>query len=789
MNKSITYRLEKNKVFIKSNDRELLIEFINDKIFRVYEELERKTNSFAIENLETKDVELSIEINIDSLIIKSKILSIKVYDNLMLDIYHFDKLLCEDYKGKRNPFKRHAISTYETDEEKEKAKALSLAEGHESNDDDVNHHKIEVLKVNNQNNIYYALGEKTGFLNKQGYEYEMWNTDEPSAHLEYFKTLYKSVPFYISFNNVASYGIFFDNTYKTYFDMGKENSEYIYFGSDNGNLDYYFIYGPSLKDVVSNYISLTGKTPLPKRKMLGIHQSRWSYGTKERVDEIINGYIDNDLPLDVIHLDIDYMDNYKVFTYDKSRFDLKNNIEEWKNKGIEVVTIIDPGTKVEKGYFMYEDGIKNNYFATRNNEVYVNSVWPGKSVFPDFSKEITRNWWGKSQKIMTDFGVSGIWNDMNEPASFEGPLPDDVEFDKDGQKANHLEIHNVYGHLMAKATFEGLKEATNERPYVLTRAAYAGSQKYTSFWTGDNQSLWIHLQMAIPMLCNMSLSGFSFIGTDIGGFGGDVTKELLIRWAQVGVFFPLCRNHSAMMTRDQEPFSFDKETISIYRKALKIRESLIPYYYDLFYHGEQNNTPVMLPLVYYYQDDENTYNLNDQFMIGDSIMVAPVLEQGKTKRMVYLPKGTWYNINNHKTYTGNQYIVEDAPLDTCPIYVKDSSIIPTYDNINHINEQNNIVFNIFPGNSSYEHIYDDGKSYDYRNNILTSYNIKTTQINDNLLIDVDVTNNYKTYENVIYRIYNTKGNIFVDDKLIDTNNKSNYLEIKLDGLSHKLEIK
>ena len=700
MDLNYSYKLNNNKVFINSNNKELLIEFINEQVFRVYQELERPTSSFAIENLNITPVDITVESLEDGLFIKTKILSIKVYADFKLDIYHFDKVLCEDYKGKRNPFKRHAISTYETEEDKQKAKELSLAEGHESKDEDFKHYKIEILKTNNQNNLYYGLGEKTGFLNKAGYEYEMWNTDEPSAHLEYFKTLYKSVPFFITFNKETSYGIFFDNTYKTYFDMGKENNEYIYFASDNGNLDYYFIYGPSIKEVVSNYISLTGATPLPKRKMLGIHQSRWSYGTKERVDEIISGYESNDLPLDIIHLDIDYMDNYKVFTYDKNRFDLKNNITEWNKKGVEIVTIIDPGTKQEDGYFMYDEGVKNNYFATQDNKVYINSVWPGKSAYPDFSKEATRSWWGNAQKIMTDLGVSGIWNDMNEPASFEGPLPDDVQFDNDGKIAYHNEIHNVYGHLMAKATYNGLKEATNERPFVLTRAAYAGSQKYTSFWTGDNQSLWIHLQMAIPMLCNMSLSGFSFIGTDIGGFGGDVTKELLIRWAEVGVFFPLCRNHSAMMTRDQEPFSFDDETTRIYRKALKLRESLIPYYYDLFYHGEKNNTPVMLPLVYFYQDDENTYNINDQFTIGESIMVAPVLEQGKTKRMVYLPKGTWYNINNHKTYQGNNYIIEDAALDTCPIYIKDSSIIPTYENINHINDQNNIVFNIFITNST-----------------------------------------------------------------------------------------
>ena len=757
--KLINYKISCGKVILNYEYRTSYINFINESIFNVYSCISEEVKSYAVENVYVDPVDINIESFNDYLKISFNNISILVYDEFKLDVYYKDILLCEDYKGERNPFIRHALELTEGEEQKEAAKKVSEGEGHKSQDHTYSH-LIEVIKKHQPNSKYYALGEKTGFLNKQGYEYEMWNTDEPAAHLEYFKSLYKSIPFYITLINDLAYGIFFDNTYRTYFDMGKENSDYIYFGADNGNLNYYFIMGPAIKDVVRRYTDLTGKTPLPKKKMLGIHQSRWSYGRNTRVNQIIKGYKENNLPLDVIHLDIDYMDNYKVFTYNSERFDLKNDIARWNSEGIEIITIIDPGVKAEDNYFIYEEGKKNNLFATQHGELYHNRVWPGKSAYPDFTKEKTRSWWANNQQIMVDFGVSGIWNDMNEPASFDGPLPDDVEFENDGRPTNHLEIHNVYGHLMAKATFQGLKDATNERPFVITRACYAGSQKYTTFWTGDNQSLWIHLQMAVPMLCNMSLSGLSFIGTDIGGFGGDVTKELLIRWAEVGSFFPLCRNHASILTRDQEPFAFDQETIDCYKKALNYRAELIPYYYDLFYKGELTGDPVLKPLVYNYQSDENTHELNDEFLIGDNILVSPVLEQGKNKKLVYLPAGNWYNKQDNTFYNGNNYYIIDAPLDTCPIFIKAGSIIPTYKLSEQVENKDSIIFNVYldkdNNNFSYEHLYDDGKSYDYRNEVLTKYVICV--VNNEVTINTTI-NNYQEYKDITINVYYPDGTV------------------------------
>lgn len=761
------------------------IQFITNEIIRFLSILEKKEKSFAIENLKSKTVKYDLIKKENHLEVITPSLKIKIYDEFKVDIYNNDDILiCEDYKENRNPFIRHALEIDESIEDSKKASDVSLGEGHNTTRD-INHHKIEIIKKHHLGDHYYGLGEKTGFLDKKGYEYEMWNTDDPSAHLEYFKSLYKSIPFYTVLNEKYTYGVFYDNTYRTFFDMGKENAEYIYFGADNGNIDYYFISGKTLKNVITNYTYLTGTTPLPKLKTLGAHQSRWSYGSSKRVDQIIDGYIKNDIPLDYIHLDIDYMQDYKVFTINNERFpNFMNKVKSWNEKGIGLITIIDPGVKVEDGYFMYEEGIKNNLFLTRNGEVYENRVWPGKSVYPDFSKETTREWWANATKILTNQGVQGIWNDMNEPASFDGPLEDDVMFENDGKPATHLKMHNIYASLMAKATYKGIKENTSERPFIITRAAYSGSQKYTTFWTGDNQSLWIHLQMAIPMLCNMSLSGLSFIGTDIGGFGGDVTKELLCRWAEVGAYFPLCRNHSSMMTRDQEPFAFDEETIQIYKHALQIRYELIPYYYDLFYQGEKTGLPVLRPLVLNYQEDKETYNQNDQFMIGDNILVSPVLESGKTKKMVYLPSGKWYVLNTNKIYKEGYHVI-DAPLGVCPTFVKMGSIIPTYQNVKNLNKQiTNLTVDIYPGkNTKYYHLYDDGKTFNYQNGIKTVYEfaLKSNEIK------INVEDNYQKYQTITYQIYKNIKDITIDGIKKDISVHENYIQVTTDGNSHVIK--
>lgn len=719
--KLLSYKVNKNIIDVKYEGSEVKITIINDNVINFFVPLYRKErNSKAVEKINYKNVDFSIELKNSNLILKTKNLTLEIGDNFKVDIYDKNgNVLCRDYRGEREPFIRRGHN-------------LSLAEEEGHNLNGHEDYKVFVSKIMEENMYFYGLGERTGSLNKKGYHYRNWNTDDPSPHGETFQQLYKSIPFLISIKDNNAFGIFFDNHFESHFDMGKENSKYYYFSAVDGNIDYYFIYGPNVKDVVNEYTNLTGKTPLPQIWTLGYQQCRWSYAPEERVLEVAKTFRRKNIPCDVLYLDIDYMDDYRVFTWDKEKFkDPKEFTNKLKDMGFKVVTIIDPGVKVDKDYKIYSDGINNNYFAKdKDGIVYKNKVWPGDSVYPNFMSTKVKQWWAENQKIMMDSGVAGIWNDMNEPASFNGPLPWYVIFDEDGLEVTHKEIHNIYGHMMSKATYEGIKNYTNKRPFVITRACYSGTQKYSTIWTGDNVSTWEHLRMSLPMLMNLGLSGLSFCGTDVGGFGHDSTGELLSRWVQVGAFTPLFRNHSAMGTRDQEPWAFDKETEEINKKYIKLRYKLIPYLYDLMWKGEKNGAPIIRPLLFNYQEDSNTYEINDEFLCGDNILIAPIVEQGLKQRLVYLPKGNkWIDYWTNEVHEGGKYIIKEAPIDICPIFIKSASIIPMALEQNFIgeNEQDTLILSIYLSNDneeiSYIHYLDDGESFDYKNGIYNQYKV------------------------------------------------------------------
>ena len=630
---------------------------------------------------------------------------------------------------------------------------------------------------------FYGLGERTGSLNKKGYHYRNWNTDDPTPHGETYAQLYKSIPFLIAIKNNEASGIFFDNHFESHFDMGKENSNYYYFGAKDGNLDYYFIYGPEVSEVVNEYTNLTGKTPLPQLWTLGYQQCRWSYAPEQRALEIAKTFREKNIPCDTIYLDIDYMDDFRVFTWDNKKFkNPKAFTDELKSMGFKVVTIIDPGVKVDKGYKIYDEGLKNGYFATdKDGMVYKNTVWPGDSVFPDFMNSQVRKWWGNNQKIMFNLGIAGIWNDMNEPASFNGPLPEDIVFNNDGTLVTHKEIHNVYGHMMDKATYEGIKEATNKRPFVVTRACYAGTQKYSTVWTGDNQSTWEHLRMSLPMLMNIGLSGMAFCGTDVGGFGFDCTGELLSRWMQVGTFTPLFRNHSTIGSREQEPWAFDEITEEINKKYIKLRYKFIPYLYDMMHKCEKSGAPIIRPLLYNYQNDKKTYEINDEFMFGDNVLVSPVVEQGARQKLVYLPKGnSWIDYWTGEEFEGGQYIIKDAPLDICPIYIKTMSIISNGEDVNYIGEKDTECLNLSiylcdkKGEGKYIAYNDDGESFDYKNGRFNEYEF-IFDLNDNLNIkmnkNIGYENKYKSIEFTLHNFKNNKKVLFNENEVKLNNNK------------------
>jgi len=564
----------------------------------------------------------------------------------------------------------------------------------------------------------YGLGDKTGPLDKRGYSYVNWNTDDPSAQVDTFKSLYKSIPFFVMFHRSESIGVYLDNTGRSLFDFNKNDSRRIEVSYEEGLLDLYLFVG-SLIGVCESFSSLVGRPPLPPRWSLGYQQSRWSYGDEKEVEDVLANYREIDVPVSVIHLDIAYMEQYEDFTIDSKRFpDFSAWAETLLRQGVHLVTIIDAGIKALPGYFMYDEGEKGNHFATLKGRIYHNEVWPGDSVFPAFIKVKTQQWWASHVEKLLNQGVSGIWNDMNEPASFKGPLPPDVDMGG----LPHSLAHNIYGDRMAKATYMGFMKA-KRRPFIITRAAYATTSRYSTMWTGDNQAIWDHLRLTIPQQCNLSISGVQMIGNDIGGFGGDTTKELLIRWIELGLFSPLMRNHSAYGTRRQEGYAFDEETSRIYSKAVHLRYELIPYFYDKLREAEAHGTPVYRPLIMNFPSDSRLVDENTEFMIGEALLVAPALFPGERFRSVYFP-GVFYDFFSGKRFAKGDHLV-NVPLDRIPLFVKRGSLVPLGEKGTSSPEFGaTLRLLTTKGDASYVHYEDSGDGLGYLNGEFNLFQIE-----------------------------------------------------------------
>ncbi|MBB1078914.1 glycoside hydrolase family 31 protein [Limosilactobacillus sp. STM2_1] len=753
------YATADQKITINYQQSSLTLSIITPEIIRVFQDHGEKGQSYAIEGNKVIKTDFDLFDKGDHLELLTAALIVKIYDDEKIDVYdrHGHPLVI-DYRGKRTPIDRGL------DEEHAK---LVAAEGHDvAGGSDQDETYFEVIKSLATDEQIYGLGDKTGYLNKRGYEYDNWNTDNPAPQVESFTRLYKSIPFMLGLKEGHPYGLFFDDPYRSHFDLGKENSNYYYYSAVAGNLDYYIIGGQHLRDIVTNYTYLTGRVPLPQKWVLGYQQSRWGYSASPaKVEEIANKLRENDLPCDVIHFDIDYMDGYRVFTWNKDKFtNPQEFIHKLKDQGFRVMPIIDPGVKQDKKYRIYKEGLKRGYFVKNpDGTVYVNKVWPGDAVFPDFGKKEVQQWWADNCKFLVDSGTCGVWNDMNEPATFEGNIPDDVIFSDGEHKSTHKKMHNVYGHNMAKATYQGLKKHSHKRPYVITRAAYAGTQKYSTIWTGDNQSLWPHLQMMIPQLCNLSMSGFAFAGTDIGGFGADATAELLTRWIEGALFSPLYRNHASMGTRSQEPWVFGEPTLSIYRKYLKLRYHFIPFLYDLSYQETKTGLGIMRPLVLNYDNDPAVRTINDEYMVGNQLLVAPIVQEGQDVRAVYLPEGEWIDFWNGMEYVGKRHILVKAPIDKLPLFVKKDTILPWGPEINHVSDAPDkaMNFRMYGQKGEYLHYQDNGLDFAYQEGEYNLYQIKV----DNNQVDVTLINaGYdKFYKEITVETENQKYS-FVFDK-------------------------
>ncbi|ANI90750.1 glycoside hydrolase family 31 [Arachidicoccus ginsenosidimutans] len=581
--------------------------------------------------------------------------------------------------------------------------------------------EVTTYKTMQPDERFIGLGEKTGNLDRAGTGYTNWNNDSYGYSTSQ-DPIYSTIPFYIGLHNHLSYGIFFDNTYQSDFNFGASNNRFSSFGARGGEMNYYFIYGQTVSNIITDYTSLTGRMPLPPLWSLGYQQNRYSYYPDSEVLRIAHTLREKKIPADGITLDIHYMDNYKLFTWNKERF--PNPVamnKKLEDMGFKTTVIVDPGIKAEKDYPAYEDGLKNDIFVKYpDGTPWTAQVWPGWCNFPDFTSTKGREWWKQQVKFFANTGVDGIWNDMNEPASWGNKVPSNVIFNYDGQPTTMLQAHNVFGMQMARSSYEGAKALFPRRPFVLTRAGYAGLQRYTAIWTGDNRSENDHMILGVRLLNSLGLSGMPFTGMDIGGFTGNPSIPLYARWIQLGSFFPYFRNHTAVNTKSSEPWTFGEEVTEIARNFISLRYKLLPYLYSTFYEATQDGLPIMRSLAIDYTFDDKVYDTRyqNEYLFGSSILVLPY--QGDAQfGEAYFPKGKWYDFFSGKIQNGNEEKILKLNYSKLPIYVKESSIIPMQSLIQTTAEmpKDTLYLHIYKGDVDNQFVYyeDDGESYKYQN--------------------------------------------------------------------------
>jgi alpha-glucosidase len=595
---------------------------------------------------------------------------------------------------------------------------------------------------------YFGLGDKTGSFDRRNQAYTLWNTDV--APQESVDPLYKSIPFFLGINGTRSYGLFLDNTWRSWFDFGKQARDAISFGAEGGPLDYYVLYGPSPKHVVESYAYLTGTPPLPPLWALGFQQSRYSYTPESQAREIANRLRADKIPSDVLYLDIDYQFKNRPFTVDPKTFpNFPQLVSDLRKQHFHLVNITDLhiAHAPNQGYSPYDTGEAGNHFVKNpDGSEFVGMVWPGPAVFPDFTRVPTRQWWGGLYQQFVQDGVAGFWNDMNEPSVFDGPgktMPLNTvhRIEEPGfitRTATHSEIHNIVGLENARGTFEGLLQLRpDERPFVLTRATYAGGQRYGFTWTGDNSATWNHLRLATQMVLNLGVSGISFVGADVGGFNGSPSPALLTRWVELAAFSPLCRDHAAKGTLPHEIWAHGPEQEAIRRRYLETRYRLLPYIYTLADESSRTGLPLMRPVFLEFPEIFATSfdHLDTEFLLGPSLLIAPPpFAETMDDYTVSFPKGEWYDF-----WTGLKMrpsspppsivdIVNSAggaplppeihpPLDTLPVYVRSGSILPLQPLIQNSDETpvGPLELQVYPGPQCTGSLYlDDGHTFRYQ---------------------------------------------------------------------------
>jgi alpha-glucosidase len=616
---------------------------------------------------------------------------------------------------------------------------------------------FRVYKRRTTDDHFFGLGDKPGPLDRSGEAFVLWNTDH-FGWQESTDPIYKSIPFFLTMRQGRTLGVFFNNTYRSFFDFGRENEHEYSFGAVDGACDYVLLYGPTPRQVLEDYAWLTGPTPLPPLWSLGFQQSRYTYSPESELTDVEHRLRADRIPADVLWLDIGFQKDNMPFTVDAQRFpNFPQLVKNLKADHFHLVVITDLhiAQKPGIGYAPYDSGVAGDHFVKMpDGKTYVGIVWPGKAVFPEFTQRSTQQWWGSLYADFLKDGVAGFWNDMNEPAVFDTPtktMPDDVQhrIDMPGfrtRTTDHREIHNVYGMLNSEATDDGvLAGRPNERPFVMTRASFAGGQRYAVTWTGDNSSTWNHLRMTTPQLLNLGLSGFSMAGADVGGFAGSPPADLLTKWIEVAAFQPIDRDHSAKGTRRHEVWVDGPEQEAIRRRYIEQRYRLMPYLYTAVEHTSRDGVPMMRPLFVDFPDataDGHPLGLDSagsEFLVGSDLLVAPNPSPEEIAPYeVHLPPGTWYDywtgqrfertageqardLEQRDKLQATQPLMITPKLDTLPVYVRGGSIVPMQPLVESTDEtpQGPLTLRIYvdsdPSTPCSGEVYtDDGHSFNYR---------------------------------------------------------------------------
>lgn len=598
--------------------------------------------------------------------------------------------------------------------------------------------------------------------------YRLYNLDVYRYEVDNPIGLYGSIPMIMSVTPQGSVGIFQMNPSETFIDVSKnDKGASTHWMSETGLIDLFILPGPSPKRVISQMAYLTGTTPLPQLFSLGYHQCRWNYKDEPDVKQVNEKMLEHDIPYDVLWLDIEHTDDKKYFTWDKHNFPTPIEMQENLAKnGRKMVTISDPHIKRTNGYFVHDHATANGYYVKKNNgnEDYEGHCWPGSSSWLDFLNPEVRKWYASLYSFENYKGATKnlyTWIDMNEPSVFSGP---EITMDKSALHhggIEHREVHNQYGFYQGLAVYQGHLERANhqDRPFILTRSFFAGSQRYAAVWTGDNTAVWEHLDRAQSMLMSLGMTGLNFVGADVGGFFDNPTEELLVRWYQAGAFYPFFRGHAEIQTKRREPYLFGEENTKLIRAAIIRRYSLIPYYYTLFQEASKKGTPVFRPLLLEYPLDERTYTLQNQFLIGKDIMVKPVIKQGESSTSVYIPsENPWYDYQTGEKYEPKSEPTIYTPKEKIPVFQRGGSILPLKMRVRKstaqmLNDPYTLQIALDQsGNASGELYVDDGHSFNYKNG---EYSIRKFYLESRLseaTIGMEIIENGFKLENGIEKI-------------------------------------